>query len=187
MASGYAMTCHQLQQLNLAAGPNRDACAWGCFDVDEEIDNTRWRFLKLMPVMAMPGDAPNVVREDLGLQLRAGRDLFFKQMRLAPPLVIALSTAILMLAVGAVWWDVARNYDALWQWLAHNGWQASYLAIGMSIIAIAVAVAIPRLRVWCVESFFAFFGAAASNLYFMSFLNRLFLRRGKLDRLLGLK
>jgi hypothetical protein len=45
----------------------------------------------------------------------------------------------------------------------------------------------PPFRVWCFESFFALFGFFGSNIYFGLGLNRLFLRRGQLDRLLNLK
>ncbi len=185
MASGYAMARRQIEQLNERDGARGDACPWGGFDASAPSERRRWRFLDLDAKMAVAPDANDIVREDLAHQLRAGRDLFFKQIKLTPWLVTALMV-LGVVAIGVILWIVSRNADGVWQWLTQSEWKASYLAIAVAIGATAVAVAIPRVRVWCVESFFAIVGALAANFFFAFGLNRMFLRRGRLQRLLDL-
>jgi predicted acylesterase/phospholipase RssA len=185
MASGYMMTVRQLEQLNGCDDARDDCYPWGGFDIDAPMERTRWRFLELTDRMAVPKDTPDVVRRDLGRQLRAGRDLFLKQLRMSRGAASALAVALL-LAFGAASWAVAASGEALLIWMGAHGWHANYIAIGITAIVIIIAAAWPRFRVWCVESFFALFGLIVTNLYFVLRLNRSFLKRGKLDRLLEL-
>jgi predicted acylesterase/phospholipase RssA len=186
MTSGYLMTCQELERLNSLEGSRRDRCTWGGFDVRAQSERSRWRFLQLEDKMALPSDANDIVRADLFEQLRAGRDLFFKQIRLTPWLLGGLTLTILIL-VGSIIVVMSRNFDVVLHWLTSNEWRANYATIAGAVLAIILAVAVPPVRIWCFESFFAGFGALASNLYFSLGLNRMFLRRGKLDRLLNLK
>jgi predicted acylesterase/phospholipase RssA len=186
MTSGYAMATRRLQELDARQGPRGDHFPWGGFDIEAPSRRTRWQFLALDSTMAVPQDANDIVRDDLALQLQAGRHLFFKFLKLTPRLLTGL-TVLALCAVGALAAFLSRNFGGVLEWLHDSRWSVSYLALLVVAIAIAVAVAVPRIRVWCVESFFAATGAIASNLYFWFLLNRLFLKRGRLRRLLDLK
>jgi predicted acylesterase/phospholipase RssA len=186
MASGYAMTRAELEHLNKELTRRGDTYPWGGFNVSAPTERARWRFLRLDAKMAVTPDANDIVRKDLGTQLRAGQGLFFKQIKLTPWLLSGLFVGV-VLAMGAIVWILSRHFDGFLGWLASKEVSASYGLIVTTVVAVALASAIPTTRIWCIESFFAVFGLLTSNLYFWCGLNKMFLARGKLERLLTLK
>jgi hypothetical protein len=95
---------------------------------------------------------------------------------------------LLAIAVVMIAW-AARHWDAVLLTLNKGTLVASigYVPAMIALAAAIAAVSVPRVRVWCVESFFALSGCIAANAYFLLGLNRLFLMRGRMHRLLRLK
>jgi hypothetical protein len=120
--------------------------------------------------------------------LRVGRSLFLRNVLLArrwPLIAVVVASLILVsVAVGAA---ASGHFDELLPWLLGRSWRVDLIVVFAFVLAVVVAAAWPRFRIWCFESFFAVFGFLGSNLYFALGLNRLFLRRGRVERLLNLK
>jgi predicted acylesterase/phospholipase RssA len=186
MTSGYAMTRAELERLNKELTSRGDTYPWGGFDVTAPTERTRWRFLRLDAKMAVTPDANDIVRKDLGTQLRVGQSLFFKQIKLMPWLFSGLFVGVLV-AMGVIVGTLSCHFDGVRGWLVSNGVSPSYGAIIATMVTISLVSAIPPIRIWCIESLFAVFGLLTSNLYFWCGLNKMFLARGRLERLLNLK
>jgi len=185
MLSGYRMTCAALK-VSVARTHSRSGdAAFGAFDI--RADHGSWSFLALRDAMATPPDARDIVRDDLVRQLRVGRELFFKETRLASRSAIIVASLLLFAIVSFSLVKAYCEWDAIRAWLFDADFRGSRAVVLAAAMALAVAGAWPRLRVWCFESFFAITGLVLSNVYFGFGLNRLFLKRGRLDRLLKLK
>ena len=115
-------------------------------------------------------DVNDVVHKDLEKQLRVGRDLFLKHVKLMPGYTAFLTLVVLALVAG-VGWLVSRELDGFLQWIRDHTLLLPYTLITV-VVAIAtglvVVLAVVRAaRVWCAESFFALAGALTSNIFFV--------------------
>jgi predicted acylesterase/phospholipase RssA len=185
MASGYLVACKDLESSVARISGRRGNYVFGALDV--RADRERWDFLKLEAKMAVPPDANDIVRADLVRQLRVGRSLFFRNVALAPHWALIVAVLAALVLVGAAAFTACSNYGAIVDWLHHGSSPVHHLALALAAVAIALAIAWPKFRVWCFESFFALFGFFGSNAFFLLGLNRWFLHRGRLERLLDMK
>src|SRR5262249_52950835 len=117
-------------------------------------------------------------------------NLFFKEFRLVTPLKWA---AIFLGAVGALygagylmchWYALLTAVGA---WFYKNSYPYEEAILGITALIGLLAVFWNRAAVWLYENFFSVFGLFLSNIHLRLGLNRLFKRRGRLERLLNLK
>jgi hypothetical protein len=182
MILGYRMTMTELKRLNAIRAERGDRIPWGGFDVDAPAEFEREQVKSLAQKMNTSASAKDAIRDDLALQLAAGKDLFFKQLKLTPALFATLVFVMITAAGMAIW--LLGHYETS---LLNGVWNIAYLPLAASILATLIALSFTAVRVWCIEAVFAIVGAVVSNLYFVLGLNRLFLRRGRIDRLLNLE
>jgi len=161
---------------------------WGDFKVGapQEI----WEFLQLADLMKQPSDSADCRRRDLALQLETGSGLFFKVWRLIPALRAIAIVGAVALAV-------------LLLWLAFTAWNSPLPAlqwdvtVGRALVILlftAATTVVPLLkwmnpqsavRGYGMKVVIALAGFVASNVHLLIF-NRLYLKRGRVDRLLRL-
>ena len=184
MLSGYLMTEHEIDQLNLAHAADGEIGGWGGFSSDAPRE--QWPFLALEEVIALPASSADPRRKELGRQLGVGKSTFFKIWQLSAPLrIIGVvgAAALLALVISALW--------AVWNMRID-------VSIGWVVLAVAVAflgLLFPILR-WlrpntalqdyAARAVVATVAFVLTNLHLYT-LDRLFIRQGRLERLLGLK
>ncbi len=183
MCSGYLMTrqeFHQLQEQHMKSG---QPGTWGDFDVSATTQ-CDWPFLKLENLMKLTEDDRNQARQDLGLQLKVAASRAFKIWQLNPFLkyfkwVLAGAAAIFM--IGLIW-----KYRA-----TPLGGTLGGLILAISLAAAAFVSPVLKWiftpdkasRSLIQKIGFALFGALAANIHIYIF-DKMFISRGKLDRLL---
>ena len=181
MTSGYLMASAELERCNARISSRRGARGFGAFDLSVEKQESG--FLKLKDKMALPPDANDIVREDLCRQLRAGHSLFFRNLRLASRRAYIAGALVALAFLVAAASTGCGHYREILPWLASslpvNHW--IFTAAAVAILFAGV------FRIWCFESSFALGGLIGSNIYLCLGSNHWFLKRGRLDRLLGLK
>ena len=113
-------------------------------------------------------------------------DLFFKNARLAPRWTLVVAALVAVVVARRRRRRRARTFQrqSCVGCSAGTGWSIT-ASLRSLCLRFFVASAWPWFRVWCFESFFALFGLIGSNFYFAFGLNKLFLRRGSLERLLN--
>jgi len=183
MCSGYLMTRHEFQQLQDKHRKSGEPGTWGDFDVSAATRWEDWPFLDLKDLMKLPEQDPNPARRDLGLQLKVAAARAFKIWQLNPFLkyfkwVLAGAAALFMI------------------WLIWRYWATPLGTVGKLILVLLPVLAgfISPLVKWVFtpdkasrsliqKIGFALFGALAANIHIYIF-DRMFISRGKLDRLL---
>lgn len=184
MASGYRIASRQLEKLQARHEKDGSIGSFGDFTVDAPGED--WPFRPIEPLLALPEGA-DPRRDDLELQLSIGGLGFLKAWKLVPELRrLALIGGILLLALLAG--------------LIYAGWNQTAVsltwgAIAIVLLGLAIGVFAPAFR-WLfpkdqARSFFikfaiAILGYVAAKIH-LGTVDRLFLARGKLDRLLNLK
>lgn len=156
---------------------------WGDFDVSATTQ-CDWPFLKLENLMKLTEDDRNQARQDLGLQLKVAASRAFKIWQLNPFLksfkwVLAGAAAIFM--IGLIW-----KYRA-----TPLGGTLGGLILAISLAAAAFVSPVLKWiftpdkasRSLIQKIGFALFGALAANIHIYIF-DKMFISRGKLDRLL---
>lgn len=193
MASGYLTTAHQLEVLDNEFKRLHPGQNWSGFDIqapraDQSANTTSWPFIAMFDVMRRPPvGAADPQRHDLGLQLGVSRELFGKIWRLDQRLSYG----------GAAVAAVALLMLARWVWRHWgDGWSFHFgvAQVIMAVVGAGVVMGVPVLKYlrfrkaassWMIKLMLATLGAAASHLHLLVF-DRLFLKRGKLERLQGL-
>ncbi len=187
MASGYLMADQQLKDLQSRHEKEGKLGTWGDFDIDAKLQRN-WEFLKLKDLLTeTPGPQVTAQRKDLELQLKVGRGLFFKAWHLITGLKIAAFAAI-----GLLLWGLIKVIAAQWHSVVFS------MSVGGLIIALLGLVAalfLPAMK-WLnpkeevrsivIKVAVALTGYVMAKLHLMIF-DRLFLKRGRLVRLLSLK
>ena len=187
MLSGYLMTEHHFDQLNRAHTADGETGGWGGFASDAPRE--KWPFLALEEVIALPATSADPRRKELGRQLVVGTSSFFKIWQLSATLrIVSLIGAAALLAL-VVWGLVVawnKRIDLL------------DVSIGWVVVAVAVALLgllfpIVRwlrpntaLQDYAARAIVATVAFVLTNLHLYT-LDRLFIRQGRLGRLLGLK
>jgi hypothetical protein len=188
MGSGYLMTEYQLRELDKTHRASGMKGNWGGFDVNAPRLGD-WPFARLLPVLAADPDGSDRRARDLARQLEVSRRLFGKVWALVPGLTAtAVAIAAAALILGGLW--------------IYEHWTAVYpltIEIGVAKVSLAVALLlagmlVPLTRFLRVRSagqsalfmvIAATLGWIATNLHLWTF-DRIFKRRGRLDRLMRL-
>lgn len=194
MASGYLTTAHQLEVLDKEFKRLNPGQNWSGFDIqapraDQSVNTTRWPFIAMFEVMRRPPvGAADPQRDDLGVQLGVSRELFGKVWRLDKRLSYGGAVAGL-LALCALGYQVKRHWGDSWSF------ELGVAQVVMALVGVAALITMPMLKYLrfrkaassvMIKALLATLGAAASHLHLLVF-DPMFLRRGKLERLLSLK
>ena len=188
MLSGYLMTESEFKELDRQHRKDKEIGRWGDFDIDAPRSED-WPFLQLESLLRQAPDSSDARRGELENQLAAGSALFFKIWKLSPTLrglVITGSVAAFALLI----------------WLATTFWGKEFLIPAVSVGGLVVflilallALLVPltkwlrpqdAMRGYLGKLAVAFTGYIFTNLHLRIF-DPLFIRRGKLKRLLSLK
>ncbi len=185
MLSGYLMTEHGFKQLDEEHKRDGEPGTWGGFDI--EAPRGDWPFRKLEGLIKEPKSSSDPRRSDLGKQLEAGSALAFKIWKLSPllrGLSWAGAVAALALVLGFVihYW----HYEPF-----------STVTVGGLVVffaALVAGIAFPLVnwlnpkgvaQGYIRKALIAVAGFVATNIH-LSIFDRMFLRRGRLERLLRL-
>ena len=186
MLSGYLMTEQQFRALNEAHKRDGQPGTWGGFDVDAP--RSDWDFLALEPIMRLPHDSPDLRRADLGRQLDVGALQAFKAWQLVPQLKAAAGLAGAAAGLGVLWlvnqcWN---SQIALGPFRVGALILAALLALAGMIFPLVKLVQ-PRkaMRGWLFTTAGVLLGWIVANIH-LRWIDPLFLKRGKVDRLLKL-
>lgn len=186
MLSGYLMTEHEFRELDRQHALEGGSGHWGDYAV--HAPREAWPFLELEQIAGKTADDSDLRRKDLGTQIATGASLFFKIWTLSPQLKTAVTVlgAAGLLALG---WYLSREWSS-------PLWQASFTVGGVAILVVLTlgGILFPLLKwlnpqramqgyAW--KTLVAVAGWLFTNLHLYVF-DPLFLRRGKLKRLLGL-
>lgn len=187
MLSGYLMTEHQFRKLQELHEMEGQPGTWGDFDVHAA--RTDWPFLALAELFREPPDSPDIRRRDLGKQLEVASRRLFKVWMLIPALrkgAWVAGTAAALLLVSLVWmhWDAPLIRPSV--------------TVGPVVLFLVLALAtmlVPALkwlnperamRGYRRKGVIALLGYALAWVH-LRFFDRLFIERGRISRLLGLK
>lgn len=187
MLSGYQMTDYELRSLKERHCTEGDTENWEAFDVEAPREQ-HWPFLPLKNIMKLDADSKDPRRQDLGTQLDAGSKLLFKVWKLSPTLrgvswVAGIVTALLLL--GAIYFN----------WSETLRWEISIGTLTLLLLLTVGAFIFPLLkwinpqkaaREYLSKALIAFFGYIVAQIHLLIF-DPIFIKRGKLSRLLNLK
>lgn len=185
MASGYRITKREFELLQEQHCKDGNPGTWGGYDIDAA--GVEWPFRPLEPLLAMKPDA-NAQSRDLSLQLHVARKLFFKAWDLIRVYKILASLAVILVLAG-----LGSLIVLAWEKTA-----IPEISAGALIILIVMAIIgflLPIFR-WLnpgeeAKSAVLKFAIAATGYILANIhiylIDRWFLARGKLDRLLKLK
>jgi predicted acylesterase/phospholipase RssA len=186
MLSGYLMTEERCKELNRQYQCDGGVGTWGGFDVDAP--RRQWPFLALEEIASKPPESTDERRQDLGKQLQVAAQSAFKVWRLSP-LLQRVSICALAVLIASLVVFLYLNWGAKIEFGAFR--------VGTIVIALAVLVAgsiwpfikllNPRkaMRGYVFKAALGLLGWVAANVH-MHVFDRIFLKRGKLDRLLAL-
>ncbi len=189
MTSGYLMTKHTVAALQREHVDAGGTGTWGDFEVDAPPE--AWPFLQLADLMKQPSDSADCRRHDLALQLETGSGLFFKIWRLIPVLRASAIGGAIALVVLLVWMAVTA-WDSPLPALHWNVTVGNALVILLGTAATTVWPLLKwmnphsAVRGYPAKAAMALAGFVASNVHLMIF-NRLYLKRGRVDRLMRLE
>jgi predicted acylesterase/phospholipase RssA len=189
MTSGYLMTEQQLNALNDAHHRDGEPGSWGDFNINAPRFN--WGFLtpEFETLMRLPASDPDARRHDLERQLQVGHNVAFKIWRLSPALSATAITAAVVIAIAVVW--AITRY---WRTSVTATFDSSVGTIVLTIGLMAAALVFPvlkmlqpmeALRGYVSKAALAFLGWIAANVHLAVF-DRMFKRRGRMERLLKL-
>ena len=184
MLSGYLMTEYEFKELDKQHKRDGEPGTWGGFDI--EAPRGDWPFRKLEGLIKEPKNSPDVRRADLGKQLDVASAVAFKIWKLSP-LLRSLSRVLGAAAL------------ALLVWLVYKYWSSELgVSVGQVIvflILLGVGSLFPLFnwlnpekaaRGYLRKALVAVAGFVVTNIH-LSIFDRMFLSRGKLERLLKLK
>jgi len=184
MASGYQITKREFELLQEQHCKEGNPETWGGYDIYAK--GVDWPFSPLQLLLAMKPDA-SAQRKDLSLQLHVARKIFFKAWDLSLHYKILASIAMLVVLAGlsGFLWAV-RNEIAI----ETITWGGLLIAIGAAGIALFVPMVqwlkpAGMVRSGLFKFTIAILGCILANVHLYC-VDRWFLARGKLDRLLKL-
>lgn len=184
MLSGYLMTEHQFQELQRRHEKSGLPGTWGDYDI--HAPRSDWRFLELETIARQPPDSADPRRQDLGRQLEVAAKRLFKVWHLVPG--VRMGSWIAAVVVGLLVVGLISYY-----------WNATLLnlTLGGVVLFIVLAVAVllvPTLkwlnperaiRDYPRKALIALLGFVFTTTH-LAFFDRLFIKRGRLKRLLEL-
>ena len=184
MASGYLITKREFQLLQEQHCKDGNTSTWGGYEIDAA--GVDWPFRPLEPLLAMKPDA-NEQRKDLSLQLHVARKIFFKAWDVSLPYKILASLALVLILTGLI--------RLIWSGLDAPVTTITWGGLLITIGFIVAGSFIPMLQ-WLkpggeaksrlIKSTVAALGCILANIH-LYLVDRWFLARGKLDRLLKMK
>ncbi len=184
MASGYQITKREFELLQEQHHKEGSPGSWGGYDI--KAVGVDWPFRPLLPLLAMKPDA-NAQRKDLSLQLQVARKIFFKTWDLSLHYKILASIAMLAVLAGLLgflW--IIRNETAI----ETITWGELLIIIGAAGIVCFLPIIewlkpAGMARSGLFKFTLAVLGCILANVHLYC-VDRWFLARGKLDRLLKL-
>ncbi len=185
MLSGYLMTEHEFKELNKQHKRDGEPGTWGGFDI--EAPRGDWPFRKLESLIKAPRNSPDPRRADLGRQLEVGSALAFKIWKLSP-LLQGFSWAGAAAAVALVSWFLYKYWDF------EPFGSVTIGGLTMFLGALVIGIVFPLVswlnpagaaQGYVRKAIVAVAGFLATNMHLLIF-DRMFLKRGKLNRLLKL-
>lgn len=187
MASGYLMTASELNSLQRQHARDGGAGTWGGFRIDAPRMDY-WPFLPLLDLLGEAEDGASECRKDLQCQLDAGGQLFLKAWRLVPQLrLIAFVAGVAAAAVlaGLLWG--ARNAPVL-------PGSVTWGAVFAGLLMFLAGLILPALK-WLnpaggarqilLRTAVSLTGYLLGKVH-LWWIDRLYLERGRLTRLLAL-
>lgn len=188
MLSGYCMAEEHAKALDKDYRDHGGRGTWGGFFVDAPREE--WSFLKLAPIAAKPCDSSDLRRKDLEKQLAVGKEMMFKAWMLSPSLraIKYLLGALVLVAVAAfVCWSW-RHRDSPFQFCVSH-WEI-VVSTGIFLITAVLAPCIAFLpqsswRKFLLKLYLAVGGWVVANVH-LGIFDRIFLKRGRVERLLRL-
>jgi hypothetical protein len=186
MLSGYLMTEYEFKELDKQHKRDGELGTWGGFDIDAP--RSDWPFHKLEGLIKEPKNSPDARRADLGKQLDVASAVAFKIWKLSP-LLRSLSWVVGAAVLGLLAWFVYENWD---EPLVH---QVSVGGATILLLLLVAGMLFPLFkwlnpekaaRGYLRKALVAVAGFVVTNIH-LSIFDRMFLRRGKLERLLKLK
>ncbi|MDH3287816.1 MAG: patatin-like phospholipase family protein [Betaproteobacteria bacterium] len=187
MLSGYLMTEYEFKELDKQHKRDGELGTWGGFDI--QAPRGDWPFRRLEDLIREPRSSSDVRRADLGRQLDAGSALFFKIWKLSPVLrslgwVGGVAAAVLLVWFIYAHWDDELTFP-----------EVSVGGLTLFIVLLVAGIVFPLVnwldpqkaaRGYLRKALVAVAGFVVTNIH-LSIFDRMFLRRGKLERLLKLK
>ncbi len=189
MASGYRIAKRELELLQMQHQKVGYTDYWGGYDIDAP--ETDWPFRKLEPIMALKTDA-NKQSQDLHFQLHVARKVFFKIYDLRIDYRIIVWTLLALLIAGILTFLYQQWSTPLTDTL-HLG-SLTWGKLFSLFIVILISALIPMVHLLSpsnkATNIIKFLVATVGSLlakFHLAVVDRWFLRRGKLERLLKLK
>lgn len=184
MASGYLMTRKQLEKLQEQHQKDGNPGNWGGFEINAS-QSRDWNFLKLKNLLAeKPGGQASKNRKDLELQLKAGSELFLKAWQLIPWLKYAAYAATGLAGFALLKLIVSQWHSTLFS--------MSFGGMIIAVLGLLAALFIPAMK-WLnpqkearsivIKAAIALTGYILAKVH-LNLIDRVFIARGKLDRLL---
>jgi NTE family protein len=188
MGSGYLMTDYQLRELDKTHVASGMKGHWAGFHVNAP-RLADWPFARLLPVLAADPDGSDRRARDLARQLEVSRRLFGKVWVLVPGLTAAaVAIASVALILGGLW--IYEHWTAVYPLTI----EIDVAKVSLAVVLLVAGMLVPLTRFLRVRSagqsaLFMFIAATlgwiATNIHLWTF-DRLFKRRGRLERLLRL-
>lgn len=189
MASGYRIAKREFELLQAQYQKEGHIDNWGGYDIDAP--ETDWPFRKLEPIMALSADA-NKQSQDLHFQLHVARKIFFKTYDLRLGYRIIIWSLLALLVVGILSFLYQHWNTSLTD--TFNLGSLTWGKLLSLLILMMVSALIPMVHLLSpsnkVANIFKFMVATGGSLlakFHLTILDRWFLNRGKLERLLKLR
>lgn len=181
MLSGYLTMRRQLEVENRRHQRKGEPGIWGGFDIDAK-PAQNWRFLELQAIASRPANKNDAQRSDLEAQLRVGKQMFLKALRLDTCVrLVAIALGLLLAAAGGY---------LLWQ-----AWDCTLYTIKLGpAVIVVLTLLVPATRfLWpsmlrrdLLLRFAVPFLAWMPTWLHLCLLEPVFQRRGRIARLLKL-
>jgi tetratricopeptide (TPR) repeat protein len=184
MLSGYLMTEYEIKELNKQHKHDGELDTWGGFDI--EAPRGDWPFRQLEDLIKEPESSPDARRVDLGKQLQVAASPAFKIWQLSP-LLRWLSWVAGVAAVVVLVWFIYTYW--------RSELRVSVASVTIFFVLLVASFMFPILswlnpqkvvRGYLRKALIAVAGFVLTNIH-LSIFDRMFLKRGKLGRLLKLK
>ena len=187
MLSGYLLTEYEFKELDKQHERDGEPGSWGGFKIDAPRGD--WSFLELEDLIKEPESSNDVRRNDLGLQLEVASALAFKIWKLSGVLrwcsrIGAAAAAVLLLWFIIRFWSVELPFPGV----TIGGLTAFVVLLAAGIFFPLIKWINPQkaVRGYLRKALLAVVGFVVANIH-ISIFDRMFLKRGKLRRLLNLK